>query len=392
MDIKPPANWRPPQPNRPVESTPSPVPPSNPSSSAPQKPVSTPPPLKPTKKKPKRSRLHVSLLVAAIVAGCLFIASVCAVGWYAWATGPRSNNAEKHRVVIQPGETATTIGKKLYNQQLIRSSHAFDLYTQLSGTRSKLQAGGYLLSANQSVSSIVEHLVIGKTDEFDITILPGQSLKKLREQFKKDGFSDSEIDEAFNAKYQHPLLATRPEGATLEGYIYPETYRMNADQSLQDLLKRSFDEMYKLLEEKNYLAAFSSRNLTIHQALTLGSIIQMEEPDAADQRQVAQVMYKRLGIGMMLGSDVTFVYAAELTGVEPSVSIDSPYNTRKYAGLPPGPIATMNASALDAVANPAPGEYLFFVAGDDGITRFSMTEQEHQANVDAHCKQLCQSY
>lgn len=337
-------------------------------------------------------RQTVTLLLACI--GVLLLAATASTAiWYNWAISPRSSDVHQVRVVVEPGETATSIADTLYSQELIRSRFAFGLYTQLSGTRNKLQAGGYVLSANQSVSSIVEHMVDGKTDEFNITIPPGLTLDELRTHFRDDGFSDAEITRAFNADYDHPLLATRPANATLEGYVYPETYRMNADQSLETIMERTFDQMYKVMEEGKYLDEFAKRGLNIHQAITLASIVQKEVKNPADQKQVAQVFLKRLAIGMQLGSDVTYMYAAEQLGVDASPSLDSPYNTRKYAGLPPGPIANMNPSALAAVAFPAPGEYLYFVAGDgddEGKTFFAMTEDEHNANVAAHCHILCQ--
>lgn len=321
----------------------------------------------------------------------LLLAATISVGlWYQWAIQPRSNDSTQVRVVVESGETAASISDTLRRQELIRSRLAFNIYVQLTGMRTKLQAGGYVLSANQSIPSIVEHMTTGKTDEFTITIPPGLTLDELRAHFVKDGFSDEEVTNAFNASYDHPLLATRPTGATLEGYIYPETYRMNADQSLEELFSRSFDDFYKLLRDKKYLDEFTKRNLTIHEGITLASIVQKEVKDPVDQKQVAQVFLKRLKEGIQLGSDVTYMYAAEQMGVRATPSLESPYNTRKYSGLPPGPIANMNPSALDATAFPAPGEFLYFVAGDDGKTYFSKTEAEHNANIKAHCKTLCE--
>lgn len=323
--------------------------------------------------------------------GLLLLGATISVGtWYQWAIQPRSDDASQVRVVVESGATATSIAETLYDHEVIRSRLAFNIYVQLTGQRTNLQAGGYVLSPDQSVPSIVEHMTTGKTDEFTITISPGLTLEELRGQFREDGFSDEEITTAFTASYDHPLFATRPPGATLEGYVYPETYRMSADQTLDELLVRSFDDFYKLLQEKKYLEEFAKRNLTIHEGITLASIVQKEVKDPVDQKQVAQVFLKRLREGIQLGSDVTYMYAAEQMGVTATPRLESPYNTRKYSGLPPGPIANMNPSALDAVAFPAPGEFLYFVAGDDGITYFSKTESEHNANVKAHCKTLCQ--
>jgi len=338
--------------------------------------------------KQRKTRTFVLVGVAALLIG----ASLSTAAWYSWAVGAPSSDEHRVRVVVEPGDTATGIAETLHDHKLIRSKLAFNIYTQLTGTRTKLQAGGYVLSPNQDVSSIVNHMVSGETDEIDLTIPPGLTLDELRKSFFADGFSEAEIDQAFGATYDHPLLASRPAGADLEGYIYPETYRMNANQTLSELLERSFDQFYKVLQEKKLLDEYQKRGLSIHQAITLASIVQKEVTNPPDQKQVAQVFLKRLSDGMVLGSDVTFIYAAKQLGVEATPGLDSPYNTRKVAGLPPGPIANMNPSALEAVAFPAGGDYLYFVAGDGadaGKTFFARTEDEHQANIAAHCHTLC---
>lgn len=322
---------------------------------------------------------------------CAIVAATLSVGiWYQWALQPPSDKSDAVRVVVRQGQAAADIAETLHDHQLIRSKLAFALYVQISGQRSKLQAGGYVLSPNQNVESIVEHMTTGKTDEFTITIPPGLTLDELRTHFIKNGFTDEEVTSAFEANYSHPLLSTRPTGADLEGYIYPETYRMNADQSLGTLLERSFDDLYTLLTDKMYLDEFAKRNLTVHEGITMASIVQKEVKDPTDQKQVAQVFLKRLKEGIQLGSDVTYMYAAEKTGQRATPALESPYNTRKYPGIPPGPISNMNPSALEAVAFPAQGDFLYFVAGDDGVTYFSRTEAEHEANVQAHCTTLCQ--
>lgn len=359
---------------------------------APRQPVPALPPVDTTPEQPVVTKRRWWLLGLAGAVLFLITATISTTIWYNWALTARSDETKQVRVVVHPGDTAATIAQALYDQELIKSRLAFSVYTQLSGARSQLQAGGYVLSPNQNVLSIVEHLVSGKTDEFNVTILPGLTLKELRAKFKADGFSDAEITVAFAANYQHPLLATRPDGATLEGYVYPETYRMNADQSLEALFERVFDEMYETLQEKKYLEELAKRNLTIHQAVTLASIVQKEVNNPVDQKQVAQVFLKRLADGMQLGSDVTYMYAAEQMGVEGTPVLESPYNTRKYTGLPPGPISNMNPSALDAVAFPAAGDYVYFVAGDgpdEGKTFFAYTFEEHEANIAAHCRELC---
>lgn len=379
MDIKPPPKKQKPKPTKTTIIPSEPVP-------FVQTPLPTP------KKVTSWTRKQWTTFALVGAAVLLAAASLSAAVWYQWAVKPISDEVSQVRVVVEPGETVTSISDTLHDHELIRSKLAFHIYVQLSGQRTKLQAGGYVLSPNQDIPSIVEHMTTGKTDELDVTIPPGLTLEQLRVHFVKNGFSDAEVTAAFNAPYDHPLLADRPLGATLEGYIYPETYRMNADQRLQEVFERSFDELYEGLQDKGLLAEFSKRNLNLHEAMTLASIIQKEVADASDQAQVAQVFHKRLSSGTPLQSDPTFIYAARQLGVQPRVGLESPYNTYRQKGLPPGPIANFNFSAIEAVARPAAGDFLYFVADSEGTTHFSRTLQEHEAKVERYCTDHCTDF
>lgn len=346
-------------------------------------------------RRPWYKKPHLWIFIAL---GLFVVWAIAAVSWYFASLRPVDpSDSSQVRVVIESGDGSAAILSKLKEKNLIHSELAARIYVDLSGAKSKLQAGGYVLTRQQDVREIIEHISTGKTDEINVTILPGLTLQELADpevkgSLAQQGFSVDEIKTAFAKNYTSPLLADKPADQSLEGYIFPETYRMNAGDSLEAVMERSFDELYGQLQKEGLLDAFKARGMTLHQAVTLASIVQREVPDPADQRQVAQVFYKRLGIGMPLGADATFEYAASQLGVTPAVDIDSPYNTRRYAGYPPGPIANMKIEALRAVANPAPGEYVYFVSGDDGKTYFARTVEEHEANAATHCKKLCSLY
>jgi UPF0755 protein len=382
MDIKPPVRRKLPPPIQPVQPSP----------------AETAEPVQTMKQLVEKRRTRSRKLWWMIGGGSLLLLGCLFGGWYAWALSPRDpSDTQQVRFIVNAGDSSSTIAMELESHELIRSALAFQLYAELSGAKTKLQAGGFALSPSQSVREIASHIVEGNTDEINIIILPGLTLSQqidpeVRSSLAWQGFTEEEIKSAFNTTYDHPLFAGKPDGTTLEGYIFPETYRINASDPLTVLFKKSFDEIYDRLKSDDMIAKFQAQGLNLYQAFTLASIVQKEVSNPADQKQVAQVFLKRLKEGMVLGSDVTFIYAANELGVEPRVGLDSPYNTRKYAGLPPGPIANMNYSALQAVADPAPGDYLYFVAGDgadEGKTFYARTEQEHQANVAAHCHTLC---
>lgn len=305
-----------------------------------------------------------------------------------------SDDKTNVRFIITSGETATNIASSLHEEGLIRDPFVFQLYTQFTGTKSKLQAGGYVLKKSHSLGEIVDHLASGKTDEASITVLPGLTLQQLADpevngSFAQQGFSTQEIKAAYDASYTGALFETKPAGRSLEGYIYPETYNIMADQSLKEVIQKSLDEMHMQIQKRGLEPLIAQQGLSLHDGIILASIIQKEVSNAEEQKQVAQVFHKRLKEGVVLGSDVTFMYIAQKEGREPSVNDNSPYNTRKHGGLPPGPIANFNISALVAVASPAPGDYLYFVAGDDGTTHFARTEAEHESNVAKYCTVLC---
>lgn len=335
---------------------------------------------------------HIWLAAGAIVATLI----VGAIIYIATALSPVDRNStDQIRFVVQSGDTASDVARALHQLELIRDPIVFQLYSEVTGTKSSILAGGYMLRKSESLSDIVRHLTSGKTDEVAITVLPGFSLHQLADpefegSLAAQGFSQQEITDAFERTYDSPLFAGAPAGVSLEGYIFPETYNMLATDSLERVLELSFDEFYSQIEEKNIPARLQQQGLTLREGIILASIVQKEVSDPEEQRQVAQVFLKRLREDIVLGSDVTFLYIAEKEGRTPSVNDESPYNTRKYGGLPPGPISNFNLSSLEAVASPAEGEYLYFVAGDDGTTHFSFTEEEHIENTRKYCTNLCE--
>ncbi|HVI69093.1 MAG TPA: endolytic transglycosylase MltG [Magnetospirillaceae bacterium] len=326
-----------------------------------------------------------------VVAGVVFVVVLFVAGaflWYQDALKPRSSSEAPVTVKIEEGASIDQVARELEQKSVIKSSLAFGIYVKLSN-KTGIKTGTYTLAPNQSVGEIVNWLNEGRVSTRKVTILPGQTLKQIRASFIADGFSETSVDAALNKTYDHPLFADKPAGTTLEGYIFPETYFVTSDSTPEQLLIRTFDEFEKRIETEGLRVKLAARGFSLFQGVTLASIVAREVTNSRDQYQVAQVFETRLELGMMLGSDVTYHYAAELLGIEPAVNIDSPYNTRIHTGLPPGPIANFNLGALQAVAEPATGDYLFFVAGDDGVTHFSHTFEEHQQNIQEFCKKLC---
>jgi len=348
-------------------------------------------------KPPQKTRKKM-FIIAGIVALLVVIVAACAgvYAWYQHELSPVSRDTSKHvRVTIASGSTPAAIAALLQKDGLIRSHQAFSIYTQLSHTQNNLKAGVYDLQPSMSTPTIVNHLVSGKQDTFDVTFLPGDTLATNRQKLIDLGFRASDVDTALKQAYDSPLFATKPASANLEGYLYGQTNQFDTSTTVQAILERFFDQYNDFLTKHDIAAGFQKQGLTLFQGITLASIVQREvtntnsETPSNDQRQVARVFLNRLAAGMTLGSDMTAYYGDSLIGAAKSVAVDTPYNTRIHTGLPPGPIATPSDAALLAVADPASNNYLFFLSGDDGMTYYATTDAQHQQNIVQHCQKKC---
>ena len=330
-------------------------------------------------KKKRRLRRWMIILIAIM----MFLAAVFAAlfKWYEMQLKPVSSDNNKVSVTVEDGSSVSVVANTLASKNLIRNRLAFEVYVRLNNKNS-IKAGTCMIAPSESVADIVD-----KTS--------------VRYILRQAGYSDDEISNAFKAKYDSPLFADRPSGSSLEGYVFGETYQFTGDATAKDVLQTVFDHMYKVVQKNDLVNKFKAQGLTLYQGLTMASIVERElgcedKPTVERknrcyqyQRGIAQVFIARYKKNMQLGSDVTFIYAADKAGVKPKVDIDSPYNTRKHTGLPPTPIATPGELSLKAVADPAPGDNLFFIAGDDGLIYFAKTDEEHKNNIDKYCQKLC---
>jgi len=337
---------------------------------------------------PKRPRRFILAAIVAVI--LLLVGAAVARYVYDRSLLPVSDSQNIAVVEIPSGSSVREVGAILKNKGLIRQEWAFQRYVQNSIYRDELKAGTYALTPSQSVPQIVEIIAQGEIDTKLVTILPGARLDQVRAELINSGFKPEDVEPALDpAQYAgHPALADKPADASLEGYLYPESFQKNAQSSPQQVIEGSLDEMYKRMTPE-WRKAIADQGLSVHQAITLASIVEQEVANASDRKVVAQVFLKRLRQGMPLQSDVTVLYGAIKDGKKPSLQYDSAYNTFTNNGLPVGPISNASESSLSAVAHPADTQYLFFVAGDDGRTYFATTAEEHQTNVEKHCKTLC---
>lgn len=338
--------------------------------------------------KPRRFRkLIIALVVLIVIAAGGYVA---AHSWYdSNLSAVTSGSSHTVYFTVPSGSTANQVGSDLQRQGLIRSSKAFRIYMR-GRIFGSLQAGTYLLSPSMSTPQIVAKMVKGDVAQNLVTILPGKTVKQIRQTFKNAGYSDTELDTAFDAaNYKdEPVLSGLPVGASLEGFLYPDSFDKQPNTPASAIIRQSLEEMQSHLTP-DITAGFAAHGLNVYQGVTLASIVLQESGSSTAQPTVAQVFLTRLKQGMMLGSDVTAFYAAEQAGAGQTLGVDSPYNTRLHTGLPPGPIGNVTDSALNAVAHPSNTDYLFFVAGDDGTIHFSHTQAEHEQAVKQYCTKQC---
>jgi len=368
---------------------------------APQ-PLDEPTGITPTAPKKSKKKFIIWSLAGLIAIALLTLGGIFI--WYTVQLAPvNAGDTTKKVVAIESGSTPGNIADTLEEQGVIRSATAFLWYTRAEGVQNNLQAGAYRLSPSESTQQIVEHLVGGKVDTFNVTLYPGATLvdnsdtpddKKydVTTALKRAGYTQEEITQGLTAdysEYNDTLFQSKPANTDLEGYVYGETYQVQSDATVEDVLRITFDHMWSVIEENDLVAKYEAQGLSLYQGTTLASIVQRES-GGDDKAGIAQVFLTRYRSGQELGSDVTYQYITDKNGVARDINYDSPYNTRRYAGLPPGPIASPGEAALIAIGSPAETDYVYFLSGDDDITYFARTYEEHQANIRNHCQQKCQ--
>lgn len=336
--------------------------------------------------KPSRTGLKKWLTVAAL--GVLLLGFVVSFGvqaWYSTNLKPVAGATEVVQLRIEPGESSAAIAAKLEKSDLIRNAWVFRFYLRRAELSDKIQAGLYFLTRDLSVPELAEKLATGDTAVHNITIIGGMSLAKITELLASAGYERAAVERALAANYPYDVLTDKPPNATLEGYLFPDTYGVEVDQPVEQLIQLILENTEAKITTA-IRAGWAAQGLNVHEGLTLASIVQKEDSVPEHQTQIAQVFLKRLAIGRKLEADPTFEYAAAVLGVEASLTLDSPYNTYLYEGLPPTPIATAEASALEAVANPASTDWLYFLHDSEGNIHFSTTEENHKQNIEKYLR------
>jgi UPF0755 protein len=337
-------------------------------------------------------------IVGLIILSLIIVIGGTAVGGYLYVKSALKpvdpENTKPVKVEIPIGSGVTSIGNILEENGIVKNATVFKYYVKFNN-ESGFQAGSYDLTPSMTLSEIVNSLKTGKVmrkAEFKITIPEGLQLNKIAEIIAdKSPYKKDEIEKKLNdkkwieqLKKEYPNLITdeilnedikRP----LEGYLYPVTYSFYEKKpSLEEILTKMIAQTDEVLAQ--YKSSMADKEFTAHKLLTMASLIEEEATEKADRGKISSVFYNRIEEGMPLQTDPTVLYALgehKSRTVYKDLEVESPYNTYKVAGLPPGPIANAGLSSIEAALQPEDTNYYYFLASSNGSVYYSETLEEH---------------
>ena len=312
-------------------------------------------------------------LLGGIIAMSITIALVVLVLFW-----PQPNPSYVSKVTVITGSTLGEISKQLYEKKIISNEQMFRWAVQVMGKEKEIPVGTFQLVDTQSNYDIIKQLVYGSPELIKVRLLEGWSVKQIAAHLNEVmGF---ELDEILDiSKDYHFLKKHNIKASTIEGYLFPDTYLFFNGDTPTSVLDNVVSE-YKNFWRDAFRDRARELNMTEHEVVTLASIIEGEAIYDKERPTISGVYHNRLNRGMRLQADPTIQYIIEdgpRRLLNRDLRIDSPYNTYKHKGLPPGPINSPGAQSLKAALYPEENEYLFFVARGDGYHTFTTNEKDH---------------
>ncbi|WHX99413.1 endolytic transglycosylase MltG [Neobacillus sp. DY30] len=305
------------------------------------------------------------------------------------------------KVEIPIGSSVTGISERLEASGIIKNAKVFKYYVKFKN-EAGFMAGEYELSPSMEIPEIINRLKTGKVLQqaaFQLTIPEGKQLKEIAQIMAKavNLPEDEVFNQLNNRTFIQTLMGKYPALLTtdilnpnikypLEGYLFPATYPFyKPNPTIEEMVVTMLDQTQKVITP--YLEESSNEELTVHQLLTMSSLIEEEATQKADRKKISSVFYNRIEQDMPLQTDPTVLYAQgkhKERVLYEDLEVDSPYNTYKHKGLPPGPIANAGKDSLDAAVNPADTKHLYFLATAKGEVIFTNTLDEHNAAKAEH--------
>ncbi len=303
---------------------------------------------------------------------------------------------------IAPGELPTDVAARLQHQNLITNAEVFVNLVKYKKVGTKIQAGEYVLRRTMTMEEIVEALQHGLAKMITVTVRPGWRAEEIADYLGTLGLKNYNRDQFLRlvreGKFDYAFLRDRPKNAppSLEGFLFPESYYVPFDIANDALIQLMLDTFGQRVTEKTR-QQIAAQKMTLYEAVTLAAIVERESVVAAERPIIASVFLNRLKKKMFLQADSTAQYALGYqpttkqwwkspVTIEELTGADSPYNTYRNQGLPPGPICNPSLASIVAVAQPAQTDYLFFFSKGDGTHAFAKTFEEHQQNQQKYGK------
>ncbi len=324
----------------------------------------------------KRWIMGVVLLLVVALA----IAAYLGHDWYHRGIEAANPAGEAKIVRIPEGSSVERITQVLYDEALILDRRAFKIMLRLEGLGEKLQAGVFEISPAMTAKEIAEHIASGDVAMQRITIPEGLQLKQIAERVEQGELSDAEEFKAaaVGEKVAGGIDMPLPKG-TLEGYLFPETYDFCYDAGAEAIVLRMVQELQRRFY-RPHREEIEARQLSLHEIVTLASLVEREAKIDEERTLIAGVIHNRLDRDMKLQIDATVQYALPEHKdrlLFEDLRVDSPFNTYRHHGLPPGPIASPGLPSLMAALRPASTDALFYVARPDGSHVFTPTYEDH---------------
>jgi UPF0755 protein len=325
-------------------------------------------------------------LLLALITLVVIVAAAGAVWLLLGSEQPyKGYDGPEQFVEIPPGSGPASIGRRLTDAGVVRDQLSFRVTLWRSGQARRLQAGDYRFEGPMSAREVIDKIARGDVFLRPITFPEGLTIRQMSAIYEREGMGPAAdfARAAGNVALVRDLDATARD---LEGYLFPSTYSLprksSADQLIAQMVTAFRDVLTAELVERA-----TARGLSVRELLTLASLVEKETAKPEERPLVAAVYSNRLKIGMRMQCDPTVIYGLERAGrytgnlTREDLGFDSPYNTYRYAGLPPGPIASSGRASLEAAADPADVPYLYFVSRNDGSHVFSSTLDEHNRYV-----------
>jgi len=320
----------------------------------------------------------------------LLILVFAAAGAFAWmrqrlVTPYQGFSAEEVFVDLPPGTAVAGIADRLASDGVIPDPLTFRLAARFSGADRRLQAGEYRFAGPASPNDVIARLIAGDVYTRPVTFPEGLTIREMAAIFERSGLGKATdfVKAGADGSLAGPF---DPEARTLEGFLFPDTYPLPRQATANAVVKVMVARFGQAFDQ-SLRAAATERRVSLRDVVTLASLIEKETAKADERTLVSAVYHNRLRTGMPLQCDPTVIYALMLAGRwngnlrRADLQVDSPYNTYRYRGLPPGPIASPGRASLEAALRPADVPYLYFVSRNDGSHVFASTLAEHNRNV-----------